>query len=52
MVFETATERGERHGAVTRVAGQLAVGPESLRKWTHQAEIDGGARDHTLHRPP
>jgi transposase len=42
MVFETATERGERHGAVTHVAGQLGIGPGSLRKWVHQAEIDGG----------
>ena len=25
MVFETTTERGERHGAVTRVAGQLRI---------------------------
>ena len=27
MVFETASERGERVGAVTRVAGQLGIGP-------------------------
>ena len=44
MVFETTTERGERHGAVTRVAGQLGIGAESLRKWVHQAEIDGGTK--------
>ena len=44
LVFETASEQGERYGTVTRVAKQLGIGPESLRKWVTQAEIDGGKR--------
>src|ERR1035437_7308938 len=44
MVLETASERGERFGVVTRVAQQLGIGPESLRKWVHQVEVDGGKR--------
>ena len=44
MVFETAAERGERFGAVTHVAQQLGIGPESLRQWVRQAEIDRGTR--------
>ncbi len=45
LVAETAAERGDRHGAVTHVARQLGIGPESVRQWVRQAEIDGGQRD-------
>jgi transposase-like protein len=31
-------------GAVTRVARQLGIGPESLRNWVKHAEIDNGKR--------
>ena len=44
LVAELATERGDRHGAVTDVARQLGIGPESVRMWVQQAEIDRGDR--------
>src|SRR5207302_10853130 len=44
MVREAIAESGERVGAVTRVARQLGIGPESLRNWVKQADIDGGKR--------
>jgi transposase len=44
MVREAITERGERQGAVSRVAKQLGIGTESLRSWVKQADIDSGKR--------
>jgi transposase len=44
MVHEAIVESGERVGAVTRVARQLGMGPESVRNWVKQAEIDSGKR--------
>jgi transposase len=44
MVHEAIAESGERVGAVTRIARQLGIGPESLRTWVKQAEIDNGKR--------
>src|SRR3979409_2805057 len=44
MVREVIAESGERVGAVTRVARQLGIGPESLRNWVKQADIDNGKR--------
>ncbi len=44
MVQETIEQQGERYGAVGRVARQLGIGPESLRNWLRQAEVDAGTR--------
>jgi transposase len=42
MVHEAIAETGERVGAVTRVARQLGIWPESLRSWVKQADVDTG----------
>ena len=41
-MLERTAETGEQHGAVVRIAGQLGIGVESLRRWVIQAQIDRG----------
>jgi transposase len=45
LVLEARAEDPRDQTAITRVARQLGVGPESLRGWVKQAEIDTGKRD-------
>jgi len=47
MVAEVRVQTGERKGAITRVARQLDVNPETMRNWVNEAEVDGGMRPGT-----
>lgn len=45
LVTDHAGEYDTRTACVTAVAKRLGVSYESLRRWTNQAEVDGGVRD-------
>ena len=44
MVLDSYDRGEERCGTITRIADELDIGPESLRRWVVQAEIDRGQR--------
>jgi transposase len=47
MVLESFDRGDQRFGTVTRIARQLGIAPESLRKWVVKAEVDRGQRPGT-----
>lgn len=47
MAVELRADPVTRSGVIARVAEQLGMGPETLRNWVRQAEIDGGVRPGT-----
>jgi transposase len=47
MAVELRADPVTKQGAISRVAEQLGMHPETLRNWVRQAEIDGGTRPGT-----
>ena len=45
LVLEHRDEYDSEYGCIRVVAARISVGPETLRKWVRQAEIDAGQRD-------
>jgi len=44
LVQEHQQEYPSRWAAITSIASKCGMTPETLRKWVHRAEVDGGAR--------
>jgi transposase len=47
MVLDSFDRGEERHGTVTRIARELDINDETLRKWVQQARTDRGDRPGT-----
>ena len=47
LAVELRQDPATRAGAISGVAAQLGMHPETLRNWVRQAEIDGGVRPGT-----
>jgi transposase len=47
LVLETRDQYKTLNQAIHSIAVKLDVGPESLRKWVRQAEVDAGTRPGT-----
>jgi transposase len=44
MVFEHTGEHGSQWATICSIAEKIGCSPETLRKWTQQAERDQGVR--------
>ena len=47
LVPESRDQYKSEHVAIRSIAAKLDVGPESLRHWVRQAEVDAGGRPGT-----
>src|SRR4051794_13017826 len=45
LVVEHRDEYDSEYACIRAVAARIGVGPETLRKWVRQAEVDAGQRD-------